>query len=896
MRLFFRVAICTVPLSKRGKYTNMAQSVSSPPGTACSPLPRNPAPRTATDRRTKLVVGDAALSSKPLSSATESLKPLSSTSGSPTCGAPSSGSAPAPGTEEGGGAAASPAPSTQSSSECGDLDLVPPPRPARRLPLLLSRLQGSGRFAMALSLALAATLLTLPLVAALISGTVADWRSASRGGGSTLYLCNDSVCHAEAHYFDDKLDTAVGPCEDYYTHVCSAHWQRVLAGADLRAAPYASQSPGYAYQALRELASGYASQDADRIHQNRHHFGHQILLFVASCAKESSRTSRETDSLSSVFRYFDLEGWPYDARPRGRKNVAHIAGKVAGSLAVFPFVAVGLERLPSSRQADQPRQQVADRLLVVIGQAQLLLPPHDHMDESRAMDWYREAVGHALKSFYKGREEDKIINTIVELERNLARSIENQPSLKPPPFYRVSLGSVPGSVHWDWVLFMNGVLKGSAAAAVAQPVAVRSMLYLQRLARLTQSTPLAVLLNYVGYRVLVAMAPFLPGPTGEHLVPLSVDGRRIPGMERLQACVQLVEKVFGAALTVMLRHATPFLSNPDTARKMLGLAHSAADAMTHFLRQAPWLSAEDLNATLARMSQTSLSLGVPRDQPGEAELGQQLVDVPTLNERSLLESYFHMKTAVQRRYWTALHRAQRNGSSARKEALVGSMHGISSFDLAYGHDPERNSVLLPYGVLGFLVRVQDMLPMHVPRFLHYALRGLFAAVADMQTAHDAPDRPSWSRATSLRYAHVSWCFLRQYAEALSAEAGSPAAAAEDFLAEMVEDNAVLEPLYRVYLRSFPQRDGQPALFRLPTLRALSTDELFFINYAVGHCDPAAARNGTAARQILSRERLPAKFKVNVPLSNYGRFARVYGCKKGSPMNPARTCSVWTSTG
>ncbi|KAK8758103.1 hypothetical protein V5799_004266 [Amblyomma americanum] len=550
---------------------------------------------------------------------------------------------------------------------------------------------------------------------------VADWRSASRGGGSTLYLCNDSVCHAEAHYFDDKLDTAVGPCDDYYTHVCSGHWQRVLAGADLRAAPYASQSPGYAYQALRELASGYASQDADRIHQNRHHFGHQILLFVASCAK-------------------------------------------------------------------------------------------------------------------------------------------------------VSLGSVPGSVHWDWVLFMNGVLKGSAAAAVAQPVAVRSMLYLQRLARLTQSTPLAVLLNYVGYRVLVAMAPFLPGPTGEHLVPLSVDGRRIPGMERLQACVQLVEKVFGAALTVMLRHATPFLSNPDTARKMLGLAHSAADAMAHFLRQAPWLSAEDLNATLARMSQTSLSLGVPRDQPGEAELGQQLVDVPTLNERSLLESYFHMKTAVQRRYWTALHRAQRNGSSARKEALVGSMHGISSFDLAYGHDPERNSVLLPYGVLGFLVRVQDMLPMHVPRFLHYALRGLFAAVADMQAR------------------------IQPYAEALSAEAGSPAAAAEDFLAEMVEDNAVLEPLYRVYLRSFPQRDGQPALFRLPTLRALSTDELFFINYAVGHCDPAAARNGTAARQILSRERLPAKFKVNVPLSNYERFARVYGCKKGSPMNPARTCSVWTSTG
>ncbi|KAH6937868.1 hypothetical protein HPB50_004708 [Hyalomma asiaticum] len=283
--------------------------------------------------------------------------------------------------------------------------------------------------------------------------------------------------------------------------------------------------------------------------------------------------------------------------------------------------------------------------------------------------------------------------------------------------------------------------------------------------------------------------------------------------------------------------------------------------------QAPWMSAEDLNATLLRLSQTSLSLGVPRDQPGEAELGQLFVEVPMLNERSLLESYFHMKTTVQRRYWSALQRERRNSSAAsdrggvRSEGLV-SLHGVSSFDLAYRHDPERNSVLLPYGVLGFLARVQDVLPMHVPRFLHYALRGLFAAVADMQSVHD--DRPSWSRATSLRFAHVSWCFLRQYGEALSAEAGSPAGGAtDDFLAEMVEDNAVLEPLYRVYVRSFPLRGGQPALFRLPTLRAMSTDELFFVNYALGQCDHPAtpARNGTAARQILFRERLPAKFKV-----------------------------------
>ncbi|CAN7997898.1 unnamed protein product [Ixodes pacificus] len=191
--------------------------------------------------------------------------------------------------------------------------------------------------------------------------------------------------------------------------------------------------------------------------------------------------------------------------------------------------------------------------------------------------------------------------------------------------------------------------------------------------------------------------------------------------------------------------------------------------------------------------------------------------------------------------------------------------------------------------MGFLLHVKDVLPIHVPRFLHYAVRGLFAAVTDLQVTHDDVRRPSWSRATALRFAHRSWCFLRQYTEALSAEADA-SVSVDDYLDEAVEDNAVLEPLYRVYLHSFPYRAGRPALFRLPTLKSMSSDQLFFVNYAVGHCENA--RNGTASKQVLFRERIPAKFKVNLPLSNFKRFAAVYKCKKGSRMNPARTCSVW----
>ncbi|KAH9383345.1 hypothetical protein HPB48_024560 [Haemaphysalis longicornis] len=630
------------------------------------------------------------------------------------------------------------------------------------------------------------------------------------------------------------------------------------------------------------------------------------------------------ESLLIVLRYLDLEGWPYDRAPRERKSVAHSAGKLAGSLAVFPFVAVDLQRLqprtPHEDEEDSQQQRPQEgRLLIVFGQARLLLYLHEHMDDSRAMDWYRESVGRAIRVLYRGHEQDKIVDALLELERRWPSAIESLPTRKSPPFYRVTLGRVPGGVRWDWVSFLNGVLKGSAAAGAHQPVAVRSMLFLHGLARITHDTPAAVLLNYLGYRLLVAVAPFLQSPATEHLVPLSVEGRRIPGMERLQACGQLAEKVFGAALTVMLRHATPALSNVEMALKMVGLVNSAADAMAHFLKQAPWLSAaeEDLNSTLSRLSQTSVSLGVPVGLPGEDELGRLFADVPALNERSLLESYFHIKTAMQRRHWAALKRTSPTGAGGG--FFVDSMHGVSSFDIAYGHDPERNSVLLPYGVLGFLLHVEDVLPMHVPRFpaprapgtlrhgrRHAAdrvrvrrelesvlkgwARGLVQtfdsvqdvtkecyAVCSIMTRSDVPlhdvtsasgdfiacdtaheRRPSWSRATSLRFAHASWCFLRQYSEALSLEAGSSRApGAEDLLAEAVEDNAVLEPLYRVYVRSFPLRGGRPALFRLPTLTAAVGRRALLRQLRPRTLQrPADDRHGAAARTPQRHRRTP----------------------------------------
>ncbi|XP_064479973.1 neprilysin-21-like isoform X2 [Ornithodoros turicata] len=609
---------------------------------------------------------------------------------------------------------------------------------------------------------------------------------------------------------------------------------------------------------LKQFGAAYLKQDRNHIQQNRHHFGHQIVLFIENCVRDSAKGRHENASLASVLRYFNLEMWPYQKSIRSRQNVAHVAGKLAGSLALFPFLETRLHLSPGAR----PK--------VLLGQAELVLPVHELMDESKAMDWYRDLVTRAVRLVHGGKRFVGIVDGILEVERALSRAVEAVPNDN--TLFQVRLSSLPVHRRWDWVTYMNGVLKGTSAVSGNEEVVVRSVSFLQRLSRLTRGFPVEALLNYLGYRLVLALSPLLPA---DFLVPLAVKGRRWHGSERVQSCVQLVENVFDRALTFVLQRTSPFLNDVDTKQKLRGLMSSLDNALIRLLSGSRWMTSQDKNVTLQKLANVSVSFLDAHES--EQDLNQYFVEVPMLNERSLVESYFHMKVSVQRKYWNAFH----------KNMSYLMHHDISNLLPEYRYDPVSNALFLPYGVVGFLMHSKDVLPMHVPRFLPYAIRGLFSAVMTLKVAHD--NGMSWSRKTALNFAHTSFCFLRQYSDVISNEIDH-AVDTDVFLEDILRDNAVLEPLYRVYVNSFPAQRGKPAGFRLPTLTTLTSDELFFINYAIGYCEDV--RNETMVRQLIFKEKIPARYKVNLPLSNYRRFAAVYKCKNGSRMNPVRSCNVW----
>jgi putative endopeptidase len=70
----------------------------------------------------------------------------------------------------------------------------------------------------------------------------------------------------------------------------------------------------------------------------------------------------------------------------------------------------------------------------------------------------------------------------------------------------------------------------------------------------------------------------------------------------------------------------------------------------------------------------------------------------------------------------------------------------------------------------------------------------------------------------------------------------------------------------------------------------SEDQQFFLAHAQSWC--SRERPAEAERRLTTDPHAPPKFRVFGALRNLSEFAQAFHCVAGTPMRPARTCSVW----
>uniref|UniRef100_A0A6G4ZYR0 Putative peptidase family m13 n=1 Tax=Rhipicephalus microplus TaxID=6941 RepID=A0A6G4ZYR0_RHIMP len=103
-------------------------------------------------------------------------------------------------------------------------------------------------------------------------------------------------------------------------------------------------------------------------------------------------------------------------------------------------------------------------------------------------------------------------------------------------------------------------------------------------------------------------------------------------------------------------------------------------------------------------------------------------------------------------------------------------------------------------------------------------------------------------------------------------------------AHRVEESSALVIAYesyqsRLYTKHYLHRD-----YGIGNLDNVTSEQLFFLYYALNHCTSRNSLNDT--KRVIMRDR------VNFPLKNSYEFASAFSCKQGAPMNPSNKCGFW----
>ncbi|KAH9376019.1 hypothetical protein HPB48_005675 [Haemaphysalis longicornis] len=386
---------------------------------------------------------------------------------------------------------------------------------------------------------------------------------------------------------------------------------------------------------------------------------------------------------------------------------------------------------------------------------------------------------------------------------------------------------------------LSQVLRGLITVRDRTRLLVKSDRYLRALRSVLQMTRSSDVLNYLGFRLIVHLAPLL-GDDFRELWDLRI--RQLAGgheprpaaWPRWRRCLRQLEPL------LQDRYMATFGHLLDTKLELASLASLSSELkgrLVSALPTLPWLAPADRPRARNVLASVRVRFFYPPVRTGAQQHG------------------VHARPG---RLLAAYRDACRASYAAR---LAGRWKG-SVFDTWPRWDWASGSVFVPAALLDLKQLSEESLGVQVPRLASRLARALLEAVH--QRSH-AFGRLEWSMNTSAALHRTEGCLDAQYGSL----GDDGLASARRWL-----DNAAIVPAqaqFGAYLRERRVALGDSAGLQ----RGLDTRHLFHVLLAASLCA------GTSDRTDQARTR------VNQPLRNSASFAKLWNCSYAAPMNPSR---------
>ncbi|XP_049269023.1 neprilysin-21-like [Rhipicephalus sanguineus] len=452
--------------------------------------------------------------------------------------------------------------------------------------------------------------------------------------------------------------------------------------------------------------------------------------------------------------------------------------------------------------------------------------------------------------------------------------------------YRKSLQHLDKRREFDVGSFLSTLVDGIAVLDTEVEFVIPTTTFLEDVQNITVAFEKNVLLNYIGFRAVLALSALLPHNDGRDLAHLQF-AREIPTRtpaKRWRFCLRLLEGIYKLPLLQLQVESFEKKDNFHTINRTMELLKKH---LFRTVRNSSRFGPSTRQMIIAKLRDLKVQ-SFSSHLIGNVEVRERHYHgVPDVDPSNVLTDYVQTLNIVLKNYWSYY------GSIGTQFRWHGSI-----FDTVATYNHFENTLYIPPSLFMEDVKYNTYhSPLYFPRSGRRIMEGLYSMLereASFFGQHnEVVKASSWDYITTDGYLSLRGCLKEQFRKAAMPHlVPGPTSALHPSrpLRQDIKDNAIINVVIEAFKETMLDFGYKPGVFVLPGFAQTSMEQLFFLLYGTSQCE-VTSQEAALSDEII-RASHPRRYRVNHALQNNMIFSRAFMCANNTEMNPKRKCKVW----
>lgn len=687
-------------------------------------------------------------------------------------------------------------------------------------------------------------------------------KTLAKGGGP---ICNASRCKKIADKIMEHMDLAADPCENFYQYACGG-WIKThkipKSKDEYSAIVELSDNDDHL---LKKLLPKAMKNDTETIRK--------VKDFYRSCLDTSTVDKLGAEPIKKFLKR--IGSWDISPNWNGSSwNFVKTLRLLHKEYPAEIFFTVDVDVDPKNRTQN----------IVTIDQAKLSLPQISYFTNKKAL---QTVVKYAtdialLTEDIKSRDDDpdmydsvlQKMKDVVTFEIALAKiSVPKQAKR----YARTSIEHLRDAIpEFPWLDHLKEVLSPRKVTK-DDKIVVLSNDYLADVVKLINNTDPAILCNYMAWRMVKDMVPFLGSDFTKQYNAFKTELTGVANNKtREEICFKYTDEILGPLVgALFIRYAF----SPNDKSEVEEMMELIVKSFERNAETVDWISKQTIKSVREKADSAVIKVGYPDYLYNETQFKERYKEI-SIKPNTFFENVASIDKFSNRRTFRKLDKP------VDPHQWVSVPHMANAFYVV-----TKNEIVIPAGIL----QPPFFYGEPIPRSISY---GAIGHVLGHELTHGfdtlgrkfnklgelIQKRTKWSDPSIKMFEKRAKCLSRQFSKYKIGNTLHIDGA--NTLGENIADGGGVKMAHMAYKR-WVETNGEE--YVLPKINKTNA-EMFFIGYAQKECHSSTKKALIDA--IKDDVHAPSMFRIIGTLSNSKEFSKAFQCPTGSNMNPKEKCEVW----